>query len=55
MSKTEIRDLVSKAVRDEVKMLERRMAVRESQLEEALDMAHQHEARIAALQQAQIL
>ncbi|KAI4918513.1 hypothetical protein J4E90_002898 [Alternaria incomplexa] len=50
MSKTEIRDLVSKAVRDEVKMLERRMAVRESQLGEALDIAHQHEARIAALE-----
>ncbi|KAI4639011.1 hypothetical protein J4E93_009500 [Alternaria ventricosa] len=50
MSKTEIRDLVSKAVRDEVKMLERRMAVHESQLGEALDIAHQHEARIAALE-----
>ena len=50
MSKTEIRDLVSKAVRDEVKTLKSRMAVRESQLEEALDMAHQHEARIAALE-----
>ncbi|KAI4663691.1 uncharacterized protein J4E78_004108 [Alternaria triticimaculans] len=50
MSKTEIRDLVSKAVRDEVKMLEMRMAVRESQLGEALDIAHQHEARIAALE-----
>ncbi|KAI4702865.1 hypothetical protein J4E89_010203 [Alternaria sp. Ai002NY15] len=50
MSKTEIRDLVSKAVCDEVKTLERRMAVRESQLGEALDIAHQHEARIAALE-----
>lgn len=50
MSKTELRELESKAVRDEVKILERRMAARESQLEEALDMAHQHEARIAALE-----
>jgi hypothetical protein len=50
MSKTELRELVSKAVREEVKFLERRMAARESQMDEAIDMAHQHEVRIAALE-----
>jgi hypothetical protein len=50
MSKTELRELVSKAVREEVKFLERRMAARESQMDEAIDMAYQHEVRIAALE-----
>jgi hypothetical protein len=51
MSKTELRELLSKAVRDEVEVLERRLAARESQLDEAIEMAHQHEVRIAALEE----
>lgn len=38
----------------EVEILERRMAARESQIDEAIEMAHQHEVRIAALEDVQM-
>lgn len=51
MTKKELQELVRKGVRREVEIIERCMAARESQLHEAIDMAHQHEARIAALEE----
>jgi hypothetical protein len=49
-SKKELQELVSKAVRGEVEILERRVAARESLMDEAIEMAHQHEVRITALE-----
>ncbi|RYO57119.1 hypothetical protein AA0113_g8169 [Alternaria arborescens] len=51
MTKEELQELTRKGVRREVDIIERCMAARESQLDEAIDMAHQHEARIAALEE----
>lgn len=51
MTKEELQELARKGVRREVEIIERCMAARESQLDEVIDMAHQHEARIAALEE----
>jgi hypothetical protein len=51
MIKKELQDIVSKAVRSEVEILERRTAARASLLDEAIDMVHQHEVCIAALEE----
>ncbi|KAG9196194.1 hypothetical protein G6011_01315 [Alternaria panax] len=51
MSKKELWELLRKTISAEVEILERRMAARESQLDEAIDTVHQHEVRIAALEE----
>jgi hypothetical protein len=50
MTKKEFQELVREAVRGEVAPLEERMAAREGLLDEALEMTHVHEVRIAALE-----
>jgi hypothetical protein len=51
MSKKELEELVSKAVRGGVEILERGMAARKSLMDEAIEMAHQHEVRTTALEE----
>ncbi|KAL1793450.1 hypothetical protein ACET3X_008432 [Alternaria dauci] len=51
MTKRELQELVRKVVKNEVEITKRCMAARESLLDEAIDTVHQHEARIAALEE----
>ena len=50
MTKEEIQALVREAVHGEMAPLEKRMRARECLLDKAIEMAHQQEVRIAALE-----